>query len=152
MINKIRNQLDLLTRRLSKYFELRYAGQAIFVVIILLISWSGIGAIQSNYKLQEQVNQINQQNNLSNLQNENINLQNQYYQSKQYLELSARENLGLALPGETELLVPSNVALSYTVPQPSGQPTGVSATQPKSQQDFTAWVDFFLHRNDFSSS
>src|SRR5579863_9597721 len=113
MLNKIKNQIELSSKHITKYFELRYAGQAIFVVIILLVSWSGIGAIQSNYNLQEQVNQLNQQNQLANLENENIALQNQYYNSKQYLELSSRENLGLALPGETELLVPNNMAMSY---------------------------------------
>jgi cell division protein FtsB len=147
MLDKIKINIELLPKHLSKYMELRYAGQAVFVVIILLISWNGIGAIQSNFKLQEQVNQLNQQNELANLQNEDIALQNQYYQSKQYLDLSARQNLGLALPGETELLVPDSVALTYTVTQPSDQSTNTQS-QPKSQQNFSSWIDFFLHRNN----
>lgn len=151
MIDKIKNWFEPIVKRISRFFELRFAGQAVFIVIILLITWSGIGAIQSNYKLQEQLNELNQQNELANLQNENIALQNEYYQSNGYLELSARENLGLALPGETELLVPDNVALSYTVPQPATS-TGIVKNPTKSQQDFAAWVDFFMHRNNFSSS
>lgn len=146
MIDKLKANTDLLSKRISKYFELRYIGQAIFIIIILLVSWSGINAIQSNYNLQEQINQLNQQNTISNLQNETLALQNQYYKSNEYLELSARENLGLAEPGETELLVPNSVALSYTVAQPSLQITAPK-NKAASQQDFSAWVDFFLHRN-----
>jgi hypothetical protein len=47
------------------------------------------------------------------LQNENDDLKNAYYKSPQYLELSARQNFGLAAPGEKELLVPKAVALAH---------------------------------------
>jgi cell division protein FtsB len=128
--------------------DVRNVGLLVFTVIVLLISWSGVKSIQTNYGLQKQIVHLTQQNQVSSLENSNLALQNRYYNTPQYLEISARQNLGLMAPGETELLVPSDVALKHTV-----QPPGVAATpsevprQPFWQQNFQAWIDFFLHRN-----
>src|SRR3978361_671678 len=90
------DRLSLFLRRLN---DPRFVGQLIFVVVVLLISWSGVKNIQTNYNLQKQITALNQQNSLQKLRNDNLGLQNQYYNSNQYLELSARQNFGLAAPG-----------------------------------------------------
>jgi cell division protein FtsB len=128
--------------------NVRFVGQMLFLVIVLLISWSGVKVIQTNYGLQKQITVLKQQNELQKLQNENLALQNQYYNSNQYLELSARQNFGLAAPGEKEIIVPKQVALSYTVNLPSSTSTNVSikTKTPAYQSNFESWVNFFLHR------
>jgi hypothetical protein len=74
-------------------------------------------------------------------------LQNEYLNSNQYLELSARQNFGLAAPGEKEIIVPASVALSYTTSIPTPPKTVViDEKQPKYQKNFEAWINFFLHR------
>ena len=83
------------------------------------------------------------------MQNTNIELQNQYFASSQYQELSARQNLGLGFPGESEILVPDNVALKYTVNLNISQKTKNSKNLYKEssiQKNFTAWINFFFHR------
>ena len=139
--------------QISRFGDIRFSGQLIFVVIILLISWSGVRAIQTNYSLQKQASELKQQNELASLQNNNIVLQNQYYKSNQYLELSARQNFGLANPGETELIVPSSVANEYVANQPStnSSTSNSAGSQPKYQQNFQSWIDFFLHRNSYNN-
>lgn len=128
--------------------DIRFVGQLLFLVIVLLISWSGVKVIQTNYGLQKQISVLRQQNKLQQLQNENLAFQNQYYNSNQYLDLSARENFGLAASGEKEIIVPRQVALAYTVKLPSTLGTSVTAKsrQPAYQQNFESWVNFFLHR------
>ncbi len=145
--------LDKATLFIRRLNDVRFAGQVIFVVIVLLISWSGVKAIQLNYSLQKQIAAIKQQNAIQKLQNDNLALQNQYYKSNQYLELSARQNFGLAAPGEKEILVPRQVALSYTVAMP-GQSKTASAQIKQSayQNNFRSWVDFFLHRQSTATS
>lgn len=129
--------------------DIRNVGLLVFTVIVLLISWSGIKAIQTNYGLQKQIATLQQQNKVQQLQDQNLQLQNQYYNTDQYLDVTARANLGLALPGETELLVPKSVALAHTVKMPT-----VSAAQsevphqPFWQRNFQAWINFFLHRQN----
>ena len=103
MLAKLKNYQKTIARQVTRFGDIRFTGQVIFVVIVLLITWSGIRAIQSNYNLQQQVLEAKQQNQVAALQNSTVALQNNYYKSNQYLELSARQNFGLALPGEKEL-------------------------------------------------
>lgn len=146
-------QIKTYEKKVSEFIrrlgDARFAGQIVFVVIVLLISWSGIKTIQTNYSLQKQVSGLRQQNSVQELQNNNLALQNEYLNSNQYLELTARQNFGLAAPGEKELIVPANVALAYTTD--SAMPPKVdtaSDQQPAYQRHFESWVDFFLHRQN----
>ena len=133
-------------RRLS---DVRFLGQVVFVVIVLLISWSGIKTIQTNYGLQKQISTIKQQNAIQKLQNENIELQNEYYKSNQYLEVAARQNFGLAAPGEKLIVVPEKVALANTIDtDPITVEVKAADKQPIYQRNFQSWVDFFLHRQN----
>src|SRR5215469_13850027 len=86
--------------------DVRNVGLLVFTMIVLLISWSGVKSIQTNYGLQKQVAALAQENQVQTLQNADLALQNRYLDTPQYLEVSARQNLGLGAPGETELLVP----------------------------------------------
>ena len=150
MNKKLKEYRKSIGRTISRFGDIRFTGQLIFMAIVLLIFWSGARAIQSNYSLQQQEAELKQQNQLSQLQNSTIALQNEYYNSNQYLDLSARQNFGLADPGEKELLVPSNVALSYTVPLPESN----NITQPinsGNQSNYEAWINFFFRRNAFRS-
>lgn len=126
--------------------DVRVAGQALFAVIVLLVSWSGVKAIDANYVLEKQIATLQQQNAVQQLEDSNLQLQNNYYNSDQYLELSARQNFGLAAPGEKELIVPQNVALSYTVAEPKSAAKQTVANTPGWQRNLQAWLDFFLHR------
>ncbi len=127
------------------------AGQLAFVIIVLLISWSGVKTIQTNYALQQQIAALQQQNSLKQLQDNNQKLSNEYYNSDQYLELAARENFGLAAPGEKELIVPRSVALANTSNIPVTTASNAAIVKvPAYQNNFQAWVNFFLHRQSGS--
>jgi cell division protein FtsB len=144
-IQTYKNKAADFVRRLG---DTRFAGQVLFVVIVLLISWSGIKTIQTNYGLQKQIASIKQQNNIQQLTNNNVDLENKYFNTAQYEELSARQNFGMAKPGEQEIIVPQSVALSYTVDVPSdSSDTPTPADHPPAYQgNFESWVNFFLHR------
>ncbi len=148
----IQNKIEPYIARVRVYVlslrDIRNVGLLAFTVIVLLISWSGVKSIQTNYGLQKQIAQLSQQNQVRQLENTNLALQNQYYDTPQYLEVSARQNLGLAAPGETEMLVPDSVALAHTVKQPNNAAT--TSQVPKQlfwQRNFQSWIDFFLHRD-----
>lgn len=145
-IQTYKNKIKDFIKRLS---DVRFAGQVVFVVIVLLISWSGIKTIQTNYSLQKQISALRQENDVQKLKNTNLALQNQYLNSNQYLELTARQNFGLANPGEKEVIVPEAVALAYTsdAAMPLQAPSA-DAHRPGYQRNFESWVDFFLHRQN----
>jgi cell division protein FtsB len=143
-------------RIVAQLHDVRSLGLIVFAAIALLVTWSGAKAIQSNYKLEQQISDLQQQDDLQQLENDNQQLKNQYYNTPQYLELAARQNFGLAAPGETELLVPKSVAMAYVkglnkVTADASDTTNLSSEaskhQPLYQRDLQAWVDFFLHRS-----
>jgi cell division protein FtsB len=147
-----KNQKQKVVSFVHRLSDVGFMGQMLFVVIVLLISWSGIKTIQTNYGLQKQISGLNEQNNLQKLQNSNLALNNQYFNSNQYLELAARQNFGLAAPGEKEVIVPQQVALANTVNLPSPvKPVEAKTKLPAYQRNFESWVDFFLHRQDSST-
>jgi len=144
--NKYRQKISEFIDRLS---DLRFLGQIGFAIFILMISWSGIQSIQANYNLQKQITELNQQNDLMTMSNENLRLQNDYFKSNQYLELSARRNFGLAAPGEKVIVVPKSVALS-AVSDIKIQDNNATSLAKKTvmQNNAKSWLDFFLNRHD----
>jgi cell division protein FtsB len=146
MKQKLHAMKDRISATIQQFSDIRFVGQIVFVVIVLLVSWSGIKSIQTNYSLQKQIGSLKQQNNLQQLENENQQLQNDYYNSAQYLELSARQNFGLAAPGEKEVVVPASVAETYVANLPNTPTITADVVKPPvHQQNVQAWMDFFLH-------
>jgi cell division protein FtsB len=145
---QLQPHIDAIETYILSLRDVRNVGLLVFTVIVLLISWSGVKSIQTNYGLQKQVSQLQQENNVQSLKNSDQALQNEYFNTSQYLEVTARENLGLGAPGETELLVPQSVALAHTVKEPKS--AGADSEVPKQpfwERNFQAWIDFFLDRS-----
>jgi cell division protein FtsB len=130
--------------------DVRVIGLIAFCAIALLVAWSGLGAIQSNYVLQKQIARLQQENQVKELENTNLKLKNQYYNTDQYLELQARRQFGRAAPGETLILVPKGVAMSRTVDLPAEEAESKEQPDPEKptyQKNFEAWIEFFFHRS-----
>jgi cell division protein FtsB len=146
MFDKIRNTLN--SKKTKQLLDVRNIGLYVFGIIVLAIAWSGAKTVQNNYELQKRISTLQQQNAVLSLQNQNSALQNQYYKTSQYLELSARQNLGLAAPGESVLLVPQSTALKYINPsigQISSQPPKLD-NRKSYVKNLEAWRDFLLGR------
>ena len=132
----------------KQFQDVRAVGLIIFGLIVIMITWSGIGAIQTNYNLQKQISQLNQENNNQVLENKNLELQNQYYNTNQYLELQARALLGKGQPGETLILVSKTDAYSQLSTEPKSVLQSSNPQKPKYQQNFEAWMSFYFHRDN----
>src|SRR6266404_9794075 len=111
MLTKI--QTFIKSKQAKQLADVRNIVLYIFGIVVLAIAWSGAKTVQSNYELQKKIATLQQENTVLWLQNNNTYLQNQYYNTDQYLELSARQNLGLAAPGEHVILIPAQVAMRY---------------------------------------
>lgn len=133
----------------QQFKDLRFVGFVVFGILVLLVTWSGVSVIESNYRLQRQVSELQQEIDVAKLANSNLKLQNEYYNSSQYLELTARRQFGKGQPGETLLLVPESVALKYTKDIPEDQAKAESTPtikKPLYQRNIEAWLDFFTHK------
>lgn len=146
MIEKLKNYTK--HPSLGVLADTRALGLIAFGIIALLVSWSGVKTIQTNYELQKQISEAQQQNDVAKLENTNLKLRNEYYKTDQFLELAARRQFGKALPGETLFVVPKSVALANTIDTSSKDTTKVvkKHQKPFYVENLEAWVDFFLHR------
>jgi len=149
METKNKSKLEKAYEYVLQFRDVRAAGLLLFLIVVLLISWSGIKVIDTNYTLQKEISRLEQETQVADLGNRNIKLENQYYETDQYLEISARQNFGLAAPGETVINVPEQVALAHTVEladEEQVEAVKTKAKQPAYQRNFQAWVNFLLHR------
>jgi hypothetical protein len=100
----------------------------VVILVAFLIAagwvWASLGAMQRNYGLQKDIDLKKRQLQLTQLQRDNLSLQKNYYQTREYQELAVRSTLGLVLPGEHALVLPPNSAAaikadSTTTPLPT---------------------------------
>ena len=137
--------------RRAQIFDARNIGLYIFTVIVLAITWSSVNAVQNNYELQKEISKLRQENEVLRLQNSNTYLQNKYYNTNEYLDFAARQNLGLAAPGEQVLLIPKSVAIKYvdkslTPQQNADASKSGSDDRPGYIKNLESWRDFLLGR------
>lgn len=150
MENKNKNNLEKVYDYVLQFRDVRAVGLALFLVVVLLISWSGVKVIDTNYRLQKDIARLEQQVAIQKLINANRKLENKYYETDQYLEISARQNFGLAAPGETVLNVSKPTAMAHTVDLPDTEGHHARKTkekQPAYQRNFQAWMNFLFHRD-----
>lgn len=152
MLSEIQELLK--SKKLRQLADARNIALYIFGIIVLAIAWSGARTVQNNYQLQKQITILQQQNEVLHLQNNNSYLQNQFYDTAVYQELSARQNLGLAAPGEKVLLVPKTVAMKYVDPALADHRDNNTAAaidnRPSYTKNLEAWRDFLLGRDSSS--
>lgn len=134
----------------QNFRDVRFLGFIVFGILVLLTTWSGVNIIQTNYRLQQEIAQIDQRNQLAQLENANLKLENEYFNTDTFLELTARQQFSKGAPGEKLVLVPKHVALEH-VPKMEETSTEEAAKHPDNrptyQKNFQTWMDFFLHRD-----
>jgi len=137
-------------QQIRQFFIAQNIGLFIFGLIVLAIAWSGAKTVQNNYELQKKIATLNQQNEVLELENANTMLQNQFYKTDEYLELSARQNLGLVAPGEQILIVPKDVALKFvdnSLKSPPPANSSITDDRPGYVKNLEAWRDFLIGRD-----
>jgi cell division protein FtsB len=150
MFSEIKKYLD--STRLKNFIEVQNIGLYIFGIIVLAIAWSGAKTVQNNFELQKKVTALKQQNTVLGLLNTNTGLQNKFYQTDEYLDISARQNLGLAAPGEKVLIVPKSVAMKYVdqtlIIQPQDTQASSKDDRPTYKKNLESWRDFLFGRGE----
>lgn len=112
----------------------------LMVVIAAVAVWMAmvIQVLNNNYKLQRQVDNAKLDSQMLELENQNLRLEQLYYRTDEYMELSARSLLGKALPGEHLVVLP-RVSHASKVKRSGG------AVVTKS--NFDQWLDFLFGQN-----
>lgn len=141
MLNQLGNKLAATAKavRSSRLWDVSHA--VLLVTVVAVVAWilMTINVLNNNYNLQRQVDNAKLDNQITELENENLKLEQMYYQTDEYLELSSRSLLGKALPGENLVILP-RVEHAET-----GSSDG-KATTSKSNLD--QWLDFLFGQHN----
>ena len=105
--------------RFKKYATLNNIVMFVAAIIVLTGVWSTIDTLQRNFSLQMQVNDLDQQIEVAELETSTLGLEQQYFQSSEYLELSARQYLGKATPGEKMIILPKHQPAAKSIERPA---------------------------------
>ena len=122
--------------KLQKFSSLENIVLTVAVLIAISWVWGTMSALQDNYRLQGQVNQLKQTVKQSQLEADNLALENQYYASAEYQELEARARFNKAASGEHLLILPPNT--------PVQDKEDTTASPFQASNNFKAWLDFFF--------
>ncbi len=138
-IKSISDKLQMLT-------DTRVLSLLAFGVVAILVTWSGVKVVQTNYELEKKISIARQENAINKLENQNLKLRNTYYQTSQFLELASRRQFGKASPGEKLYTVPEEVALRYVTTRtvPEEYSPEASGSSNKFQRNLNAWSKFLL--------
>jgi cell division protein FtsB len=121
-----------------RYLTLNNSVLLVAMVIVVASVWNTMLTLQKNFLLQQQVNTLEQEIMISQLEVDTLRLQQQYLQSPEYQELTAREKLGKAAPGESVINLPA------LPPEPEKKQATFVPTDQLS--NFQKWMRFFFGR------
>ena len=142
--------LTALYKRLQHY-KRAYATLNNGVILIALVAavswvWGSISVMQTNFSAQKMVDEQKRQLELTQLQVDTLKYEQNYYNSDEYKDLAAREDLGLVSSGEKVLILPPNTAAvkQQDTLDAKRETSSVQTNEPTS--NFEQWVQFFSGR------
>jgi|AntRauTorckE6833_2_1112554.scaffolds.fasta_scaffold34686_2 cell division protein FtsB len=135
-------------RRIIYRIRHKYLTLNNLVVVAALIvaagwAWGALQMMERNYALQASLDDKQRELEVLQIDTETVRLQQRYYQTEEYLELAARDRLGLAFPGERVLILPPNTK--------EADETSVLSQETPAQQtppgNFQQWMNFLFGGN-----
>lgn len=139
MTDKIKKPTGTFFATVRGFFSMDNIVLIVLVALALVWSISSIGVLNQNYTLQKRVDQASLDNQILQLQNQNLELQQAYYQTDEFLGLQARALLGKANAGEHLVLLPQHDDLPTTSSIGTAA-TATATTKSNSEQ----WFEFLF--------
>lgn len=126
----------------------------IFVAAIIAIGWvwGSLEVMQKNYKLQKELDDKSRQLIVAQLDMANAQLEQRYYKTDEYKELSVRQHLGLVTPGESVLILPPNSEAAKNMDKNVAAGNNQINITPSTASNFTQWMNFLFGGNSKSIS
>jgi cell division protein FtsB len=127
-------------------YDVRVLALLVIVIITLSVFWNGAQIIQQNYELSLRVQEIERENEILELENRNKELRNQYYETEEFAELTARRVFGRAAPRERVYIIsPETARNALTTLNESPDETDQIETQQTSwRTNFEKWMQIYF--------
>lgn len=127
-----------LLHRYRQYLTIQNGTIALALLIAMGWMWGTVQTLQKNFTYQREVDALTQNVELESLRNENLHFQQRYLRSDEFLELSARQRLGKANPGENLIILPDSRAVVDTTDPADAVVRDVRAS------NLSQWLQFFF--------
>lgn len=124
--------------RYRHYLTIQNGTIVLAAIIALGWIWGTVQTLQKNFTYQQQVDALTETVELEELRNENLEFQQKYYQSDEFLELSARQRLGKANSGEKLIILPDSRSIVDKQAATETAPVAVQAS------NMSQWMQFFF--------
>ncbi len=128
-----------------KYMTLNNVVAAVALLIALSWIWGSLSVMQKNYDLQKDLELKKRQLQLADVETKSIELENRYYQTREYQELAVRKSLGLVIPGEKVLILPDNTQAAKDADAKLDSSPGTRVVEK--QSNYRQWMDFLFGKN-----
>lgn len=126
-----------------EYLTMNNVVLAVAALVTVSFAWSSVQAIQRNYSLQREVDDKHRQEQLIRLQTENLQFEQRYYKSSEYLALEAKRRLGLAEAGEKVLILPPNSTAAKEADN-TNQTVATNTSELPPPAPLSQWIDFLF--------
>ena len=113
----------------------------IALALCLIWTWGAISSMSRNWVLAQELMNREREKALLELEVETLELENEYYLSKEYQELAARKYQGKMLAGETMVYLPDNSELAKNKHKTVATEENL-ATETRS--NFEQWLSFLF--------
>lgn len=142
--------LTALYKRLQHYKRV-YAtlnNGVILIALIVAVSWvwGSISVMQTNFSAQKMVDEQKRQLELTQLQVDTLKYEQNYYNSDEYKDLAARQDLGLVSAGEKVLILPANSAAVQQQDTLDAKREAATTQTSEPASNFEQWLEFFNGR------
>lgn len=137
----MKQKIHTLIQKISS-IDARTIGLGAVIIVAISVTYSSAKIIHKNYQLEQQITILQQENTLQEQINTNQKLTNEFYKTDAYLDLAARKFFNKAAAGETLVLVPEEVAMKYTTPQPELSTANGAAATPTFLTNWRTWFNF----------
>ena len=139
-MEKVKTKFRRLGYRIKRWLN---QDRMIFVVAIamcLIWTWGAISAMSKNWELEQRLVSRRQELSLLQLEIDSLELENRYYASEEYQELTARAKQNKLNSGETLVYLPENS--NYA--KHKYDDTAVAETVTEEPSNFEQWFSFIF--------
>jgi len=131
--------MEVMKPAIRAFLRRIHFGMVIGILAVAYISFYLVETISYNFKLKNQINELEEQLTEIQTQKQTLEYKIRYYQTDEYQEKQARAKLGLQAPGEEVIILPHDEKVT--------KPRSEQSKSVAKKSNFQQWVDFLLGRN-----
>ena len=109
---------------------------AVIVGVVFMLVFMIVRSLEQNYQSESYIKESNLENEIQEIENENLALQQEYYKSYEFLELSARR-ANKAFPGEHLVILPET-------DEKEKVNVGIANTPSDERSNVDKWFEFLF--------